>query len=49
MLKDYSLEYDELEKIDEELRQFIGVEVHEPFLVSEFSNLFMETEAETPA
>lgn len=45
MNKDYDLDPEETEKIDEELLQTIGVEIHKPFLAERFSDLLMETES----
>lgn len=44
MITDYDLKPHEVEKIDRELQQIIGVETHPPFLQENFSDLFMETE-----
>jgi hypothetical protein len=43
MITDLDLGSEEIEKIDSELKEVIGVEVsHEPYLADRFRNLFME-------
>lgn len=46
-VQSYDLTPEEIEKIDRELQESIGVEIeHEPFLSDNFSELMMETETE---
>lgn len=45
-LPEYDLTEDELEQIDSELSEKIGIEIeHEPYLAGRFEGLMMETEA----
>ena len=43
MITDYDLEPRQVEKLDKELKERIGIEIeHEPFLTDKFSHLFMK-------